>query len=243
LQPEEAGLRPDELLEESLLPVLRDFDFAFDPTAVLKRLGGAKVEGPERQQALLRMFEAAVAEARELIHPAIAYAVHPVVRAEAGRLIVGDGSALESAVLASLFAEAPEVVLMIYTIGPKLEERVAEYGKANEVVAGFALDLMGSIAVDQVGVVGYGLIEGMARERGVKASIPLNPGTSHWPMSGQRVIAGLVPAQEIGVEVLDSGLLRPFKTIAFAVGLGSNVLTPAEGSSCDYCETRDLCRW
>ena len=189
------------------------------------------------------MFEPAFAEARELVHPAIAYAVHPVVRAEADRLIVGDGSALESPVATSLFAEAPEVVAMIYTIGPELEARVAEYGKANDVLAGFTLDVIGSVAVDQVGVVGYSLIEGLARERGVKASIPLNPGTSHWPMSGQRVIAGLVPAQEIGIEVLDSGLLRPFKTIAFVVALGSNVLTPAEGSSCDYCETRDLCRW
>ena len=225
------------------MPVLKDFDFAFDPMAVLERLGGAQVEDPGRQQAWLRMFEGSFAEARELIHPAIAYAVHPVVRAEADRLIVADGSALESPVLASLFAEAPEVVLMIYTIGPELEARVAEYGKANDVMAGFTLDVTGSLAVNEVGVVGYSLIEGLARERGVKASIPLNPGTSHWPMSGQRVIAGLVPAQEIGVEVLDSRLLRPFKTIAFAVALGSNVVTPAEGSSCDYCETRDLCRW
>ena len=225
------------------MPVLKDFEFAFDPTAVLQRLGGAQVEDSGRQQAWLRMFEASLAEARELIHPAIAYAVHPVVRAEADRLILADGSVIESPVAASLFAEAPEVVAMVYTIGPELEARVAEYGKANDVMAGFGLDVMGSIAVDQVGVVGYSLIEGLARERGVKASIPLNPGTSHWPMSGQRVLAGLVPSQEIGVEVLDSGLLRPFKTIAFAVGLGSNVLTPAEGSSCDYCETRDLCRW
>jgi hypothetical protein len=225
------------------LPVLKGFDFAFDPAAVLERLGGAQAADPGRQQAWLRMFEPAFAEARELVHPAVAYAVHPVVRAETDRLIVGDGSALESPVLTSLFAEAPEVVPMIYTIGPELEARVAEYGKTNDVLAGFTLDVMGSIAVDQVGVVGYSLIEGLARERGVKASIPLNPGTSHWPMSGQRVIAGLVPAPEIGVEVLDSGLLRPFKTIAFVVALGSNVLTPAEGSSCDYCETRDLCRW
>jgi len=189
------------------------------------------------------MFEPAFAEARALIHPAIAYAVHRVLRAEADRLIVGDGSVIESPVAASLFAGAPDVVAMVYTIGPELEARVAEHGKANDVMAGFALDVMGSIAVDQVGIVGYGLIEGLARERGLKASIPLNPGTSHWPMSGQRVLAGLVPAQEIGIEVLDSGLLRPFKTIAFAVALGSNVLTPAEGSSCDYCEPRDLCRW
>jgi hypothetical protein len=61
-------------------------------------------------------------------------------------------------------------------------------------------------------------------------------------MSGQRLVAKLVRAGEIGVEAKESGVLSPFKSIAFAVALGDHVLTPAEGSSCDYCERRDLCR-
>jgi len=215
------------------MPVLKGFPLKLDVRPALERLGAG---------AWQRIVDEAMREAEELISPAIAYAVHPVAGVEESRLIVDGGAALESAVVASLFGSAPEVVPMIFTIGPRLEERVAEYGKANDYPASFALDVIGSVAVTQVGAVGYELIEGLARERGVKASIPLNPGTSHWPMSGQRVIAGLVPAKEIGVEVLPSDILRPFKSIAFVVALGSDVLTPAEGSSCDYCERRDLCR-
>ena len=223
------------------MPALTDFPFTFDPARALERHGrelSSLIDRPELRQ----VYEAELAEARSLIRPAIAYAVHPVVLAEEKRLIIADGQALESAVVARLFAEAPEVALVIYTIGPLLEERAAEYQATRSYLPGFALDLLGSVAVDEVGQVAYGLIEDLAKAKGLKASIPLNPGTSHWPLSGNRVLAELVPAAAIGIEALDSDLLRPFKSISFAVGLGENVLTPAEGSSCDYCDTRSLCR-
>ena len=223
------------------MPVVTDFPFTLDPARVLQRYGGelsALIDRPELRQ----VYEAALAEARTLIRPAIAYAVHPVVVAEAERLIIAEGQALESAVVARLFAEALEVVLAIYSIGPLLEERAAEYQAARNYLPGFALDLVGSAAVDEVGQVAYALIEDLAKSKGLKASIPLNPGTSHWPLSGNKVLTQLVPAEAIGIETLESGLLRPFKSISFAVALGEHVLTPAEGSSCDYCDTRYLCR-
>lgn len=223
------------------MPFVTDFAFTLDPARVLKRYGrelSALIDRPELRQ----VYELALAEARTLVRPGIAYAVHPVVAAEAERLIIADGQALESPVVARLFAGAAEVVLAIYSIGPKLEARAAEYKAAQNYLPGFALDLMGSAAVDEVGQVAYGLIEDLARSKGLKASIPLNPGTSHWPLSGNKVLAELVPAAAIGVETLDSGLMRPFKSISFAVALGEHVLTPDEGSSCDYCDTRYLCR-
>lgn len=223
------------------MPILRDFPFVFDPEAALAHLGRDPSTLRARPQAR-RLYEAALTEARELLRPAIAYALWPVLRAEPGRLIVADGQALESPVVASLFGGAPEVVLMVYTIGPLLEEAVAQHHQAGDYPASYALDGLGSLAVNEVGRIGYGHIEEIAVGRGVRASIPLNPGTSHWPISGQRVIVDLVPAAEIGVEALPSGLLRPFKSISFAVALGSDVITPEMGSSCDYCETRDLCR-
>jgi hypothetical protein len=223
------------------MPVVTDFPFELDPAPLLKRYGrevSALLDRPE----LRRVYEAALAEARALIRPGIAYAAHPIVDAETERLIVADGQTLESAVVARLFAGAPEIVLAIYTVGPRLEERAAEYHAAGNYLSGFALDVVGSAAVDEVGRVAYGLIEDLAKSKGLNASIPLNPGTSHWPLSGNKVLVELVPATEIGIEILDSGLLRPFKSISFAVALGEHVLTPAEGSSCDYCDTRDLCR-
>ena len=106
------------------MPVVTGFPFTLDPARVLRRYGretSALVDRPELRQ----VYEAALAEAVTLVRPAIAYAVHPVVVAEAERLIIGEGQALESPVVARLFAEASEVVLAIYTIGPMLEERAA----------------------------------------------------------------------------------------------------------------------
>src|SRR3990170_4517717 len=104
------------------MPVVTDFAFTLDPAPVLKRYGrevSALIDRPELRQ----VYEAAVAEARALIRPGIAYPPHPVERAEAERLIIADAHALESPVVARLFAGAPEVVLAIYSIGPGLEER------------------------------------------------------------------------------------------------------------------------
>lgn len=223
------------------MPVLKDFAFTLDPVRAAERRGGRLAKLIERP-AWRQIYEPAIAEARELMRPSVAYAVHPVAGAEAERLVIADGQALESAVVARLFAGAPEVALAIFTIGPLLEERVAGYQAAGDYPAAIALDMIGSIAVNEVGQVAYAAIEDLAASRGVGASIPLNPGTSHWPLSGNRVLVELIPAAEIGVEVLESGLLRPFKSISYAVALGKDVLTPDQGSSCDYCETRDLCQ-
>src|SRR4030042_684416 len=76
------------------MPGVPGFPFPLDPARVLRRYGretSALVDRPELRQ----VYEAALAEAVTLVRPAIAYAVHPVVVAEAERLIIGEGQALE----------------------------------------------------------------------------------------------------------------------------------------------------
>ena len=169
------------------MPVLSDFKVDLDKEEALRFV--RQRQGSPRPEAWLEAVDRAVEEALRLVRPAVAYDVFPVTAAEPSRLIVGEGHALESAVVASLFARAPEVVLMVYTIGPLLEERVGALGSAGDYPVAFALDIVGSVMLGKAGEVGYAVIEEMAKERGTRASIPLNPGTSHWPMSGQRLIA------------------------------------------------------
>ena len=222
------------------MPLVTGFEVELEREAAL-RLLRQRPSVPKSDDAWSRAIDAALAEGRRLARRAIAYEVFPVTAVEPTRLVVGEGVALESGVVAALFGAAREVVLMVYTVGPLLEARIDELAAQREYPVAFALDAVGSVALGKTGEAGYALIEEMAAARGVKASIPLNPGTSHWPLSGQRLIAEMVGARGIGVEARESGVLHPFKSIAFAVALGEDVLTPAEGSSCDYCERRDLC--
>lgn len=223
------------------MAIVRDVKAEIDPQELIDL-----IEQRQKRpvpQAWRQVIDEALVEARALVEPAIVYDVFPVVSAGSSALTVGDGIVLESPVVASLFGGAPEVVLMAFTIGRKLEDRVDELSKGSDVILSFTLDIIGSLAVANLGKGAYALIEGLAAQRNTKASIPLNPGTTHWPMSGQRVIAEAVGAGEAGIEAMESDVLRPFKTLSFAVALGDNVITPAEGSSCDYCENRDACRF
>jgi hypothetical protein len=220
------------------LPVIKDVRLDIEAAAIRlllrERPGLSEGRTLKPPEAWLEAVDRAVEEALRLARPAIAYEVLPVKACEPERLVVGEGLALESRIVASLFGRAPEVVLMVFTIGPLLEKRVSELADSGEYPVAFALDAAGSTLLGRTGDAGYGVIEAMAQAKGTKASIPLNPGTSHWPMSGQRLIAEATGAKEIGVTARESGVLHPFKSIAFAVALGDDVLTPAEGSSCDY---------
>lgn len=222
------------------MTVIKDFALDFEPLRTLERMG--------RDQALLgealsrKAYAAALDEARNLVQPTIAYAIHPVAGVEEGRLLIAEGAALESPVVASLFGSAPEVALLAYTIGPMLEVRVQQLKDGGEHAASRVLDIIGSLALHEVGQVAYRHVEELARAKGMKASIPLNPGTSHWPSSGQQIFLKLCPLAEIGIQLTASNFLVPFKSITMAIALGTDVLTPDRGSSCDYCATRELCR-
>ncbi len=223
------------------MPILRDFPFHFDPLQTLARLQ-APDDQFTRSEACRRAYAAGLAELQGLLVPAIAYGVYPVRGAQEGSLAVAEGRVLHSPVVARLFALAPEVVAMVYTIGPRLEARVAQLQAEGDLAVAYTLDALGNLALTEVGYVACQEIDRLAAARGVRASIPLNPGTTHWPASDQPLVLELSGAAAVGVTVSDAYLLQPYKSNSMAIALGAGVLTPDQGSSCDYCDNSYLCR-
>ncbi len=222
------------------MPTRQGFPFAFDPLRTLARLESSSdqlIGTPARRQ----IYEAALAELLPLLEPAIAYKVYPVRGRQDGWLSVASGQLLHSRVAADLFGDAPEVVAMVYTIGPRVEARIEALQAEGEYAVGYTLDALGTLALGEVGYVACQEIDRLAAAKGVRASIPLNPGTTHWPASDQPVVIALAGGAVIGVSVTESFLLRPFKTNSMVIALGADVLTPDRGSSCDYCENSELC--
>jgi len=222
------------------MTVFRDLDIRADLGRVLERGHWQSAEGA-RGEAVREAFAQCRAEIDGLLCPAFAYAVYPVTAADPGAVVIGDGHRLASPVLAALFGGAREVVLLAYTIGPLLEARVAEYRAQSDTLHSVVLDTLGSLAVNALGQIAHDHVKRLAAESGLRSSIPLNPGTGHWPIEGQRLFLDLIPAAELGLSLSDNYLLCPIKSISMAIALGQEVLTDAEGSSCDYCAHPELC--
>src|SRR3989337_1241813 len=121
------------------MPIVTGFELDFDPLKTLRRLG----RDPDRvfgARTSPLVYEQALEEARRLIHASYCYDVYPVLGAELGGLLIAQGQVLESPVVASLFREAPEVALLVYTVGPELETRVKELQQNGKHLSAFLLD-------------------------------------------------------------------------------------------------------
>jgi hypothetical protein len=112
---------------------------------------------------------------------------------------------------------------------------------AGQAAEATVLDGVGSAAVEELSQRACRMFEDVARERGWTASIPFSPGEPDWPLEAQRDVLDLVGAEQIGVQLSDSYLMYPLKSLSLVVGLGEHL--SAGGSPCEFCSLNEVCRY
>lgn len=210
-----------------------------DLTEIWKRENG----GSEPRPALRRLAEALLPEAQALTAPAVIFDLFSVQEVKHDRITLAGGHRLRVPDAARLLAPAKEVAAGVVTIGPALEERASRYFAEGEPAHGYLLDCLGTAAIIDLAQQACAHLEGLAAARDWPLGFPISPGDAGWPLTEQRVLFDLLPAQAIGVRLTDSCVMIPKKSLSFVVGLGPGILTAAEGSQCEYCSLRETCRY
>lgn len=145
-----------------------------------------------------------------------------------------------------VIAGASEVVVAICTVGKKLEERSRELRRGGSVLKGIFLDGLASWAVDDLRCQFYSwAVPYFKSKNNYRCSTFLSPGESEWRIEDQKTIYEILEyeALEKDIQITDSNLLVPFKSLSLAFGVGSGVLGSEGGSNCDLCVMRDRCRF
>ncbi len=204
----------------------------------------AMATDPERLGArtgrLVMLAAGALEQARELAHPAVALARHPVVRCHGDVVRLGGGRSLRGAGVAAALAGADEVAAVALTIGPALEARVRACQAATPALA-LALDAAGSALVQALATQAREELRAEAADRGLATGTPIGPGAPGWPVvPGQRELLALLDPWPAGLQLLESGMLVPAKSLTFLLGLGRELAPGAE--PCTACDHRPRCR-
>lgn len=143
---------------------------------------------------------------------------------------------------ADLLAKAKMAMVVLHTIGNELDEKVHRLNKAGDTLTGYLLDSVGVVALAKVGEHARHLIESKAGEKGWGVGASLSPGSLiGWDISGQADICSILDMAKIGVELNDSGLLIPFKSVTSIVGMGPAYSSRKVGSICRYCSHAPTC--
>jgi hypothetical protein len=225
------------------MPVIRDISLSLKTREVLRRQGlgrGAKVR-PEIK-ILIQELLASIKKAR-LLEPAVAYEYYTVSSITGSQMSLESDKAIHGPLLPAIFPEAKELVVMLCTIGPRLEKQVTDYSKNGAALQGVLLDGIGSAAVDMMALAVLRRLASEVSSRGYEISSPVNPGMPGFPLTEQWNLLGLVSADEIGVKLTASGVLVPRKSASMVIGIGPKMTRWTEAEVCARCSLRETCHY
>jgi hypothetical protein len=205
-------------------------------------LRGQGIDHPERaSKGVIATAQNVLEEAQALLAPVAMYLIVPVQDFHHQTVVLDGGVTFEGPLVARALAGADEVALVVCTVGPALEAEMSARFAAGESLSALALDGAGTAALGEMSRALVARIRDEAAARGLGSGMRASPGQEGWSIWQQRVLFGLVPADEIGVALTDSCLMLPQKSVSFVIGLGPEMRPDAV--TCDFCSKRNRCQW
>lgn len=159
----------------------------------------------------------------------------------------GEGLNPEATPLEDIFVKSEFLALFAVTIGQKITDGIDELFQLNEFALGSMLDSVASAGTDRAADLVErrfsDLISGEQKISPNRVVMRFSPGYCGWHMSGQRKLFGYLHPEEIGIELLDSYLMKPLKSISGVLVAGDQDIFRFEDSYpfCSECSSRD-CR-
>ena len=224
------------------MPLLENLPLRINVDDVVRAQGGADPQIlRERKPQLFTYAETAIEEGLPLLDPQVIFEEFNVLSQKHELLLLEGQHKLKGKIIGDQLAGVEKVIVILCTIGSKLEEYSAKQIK-KDPVGGLALEGVGSAAVEALANEACNLLEAKALKEGFSTTIPLSPGMIGWPvLEGQQQIFELLDAKKIGVSLTPSALMLPRKTLSMIIGVGVEIKT--DGKTCDYCAMNDRCQY
>jgi hypothetical protein len=222
------------------MELLEDFRLSLSVDDVLRGEGADPDIMRTKKPSILKAASSALREGIINLHPVALIETNRIVEHRHERIVLQGGNELYSPLVARHLAGADQVVAVICTIGPQLENLASSWMEENPLL-GLALDGLGNSAVEAVGQQVCMRIGEQAQIIHMTASTPLSPGETEWPVEvGQPQILTLLDPARAGIALTSGGMMIPKKSISFVVGIGPEM---TQTDPCDLCSLRERCRY
>jgi hypothetical protein len=220
---------------------MRTWDMTLDVDAILRSQGADPAVARNSHPRLVEAARRAISEGMKLIHPEVYQKRFKVVEFNHAGLLLEGGSMLAGSLVSRHLAASSEVLVVLCTIGSALETHASRV-LANDAALGLALDALGTAAIDHLSHAVCSQTEEHARALNLRTTIPLSPGMEGWPLAdGQAQLFSLWANESIPIDLTQSFMMIPTKSLSMAIGIGSEVLR--DGIPCDYCGSRATCSY
>ena len=111
------------------------------------------------------------------------------------------------------------------------------YFRNGDPVTGYIIDTIGSEAVERVADILESRLLDVLADDSLKITNRYSPGYCDWSVSEQQKLFSLLPEHFCGINLTDSSLMIPVKSVSGIIGIGSDVTR--EEYPCRFCSRTD----
>jgi len=159
--------------------------------------------------------------ARKLAQPRAIYRELKIEAIDDANITLADDTVMQVGErIATWWRGSTRLAIALCTIGVVVEEQVKALSQKGEQLAALTLDTCSSLALGSVlDQVNRFTCERAVKE-GIRAGPSLNPGYAEWPLTDQRLIFQIMPAQNIGIHLNEQCMMTPKQSATTCTGLG-----------------------
>lgn len=155
----------------------------------------------------------------DIIEPRVVYQIDAVKDVSKDGVEVMEHCRFKSAKLSKTLGDCNEVVCFLATIGDRIEKEISRLFKQNRLADAYVLDAMGSVAVENLVEQFQSGFEKDCEVRGKAVTPRFSPGYCDWPVTEQEKLFEIIDSKRIGVELNDSCLMTPRKSVSGVFGI------------------------
>jgi hypothetical protein len=174
------------------------------------------------------------------LRPRLLYSIYKI-KSSRNALILENNLVLKSTKLSKVFRGCSNLVCFLVTIGNVIEEEITSRTSQNRSSDAYILDAMGSVLVEDMATKFHRRMKKKFQTEDKAVTIRLSPGYCDWLLEEQKKIFSLLDTDKIGVELTDSYLMKPRKSISGIFGIMPSTFrqnyTPY--NPCSECEKID----
>ncbi|MFV0436846.1 MAG: hypothetical protein ACK5PS_05575 [Desulfopila sp.] len=154
----------------------------------------------------------------------------------------GDAVRLALGWSGTFLQQAELVVVGGYTAGREMEHHAAAASREQRYLDSYLIEQVGLAFLAKTGEAINARIEAVAGANSWGVGPLLSPGSVHgWELDDQPNLCALLPLSAIGLTCTASGVLSPFNSLTFIIGVGRDYAEKRVGSPCEVCLNRQKC--
>ena len=115
------------------------------------------------------------------------------------------------------------IAIFTCTAGTKITDKSKEFMKDGDLLKGYVYDLFGSIVVESAMDIIQDSLQKEMIALGLKITNRYSPGYCGWEVTEQKKLFSLLPEHFCGIELTDSCLMQPTKSVSGIIGIGESV--------------------